>query len=109
VSKETKSPYLPFGAGRHRCIDEKSAYLNFAVIVATLVREFLFYNPEDRVGVPETDYSVCFFPISSHPVCICRTNLLCSLFFLDQCSLQQFGGSVGAEVLRGDGLQVPIL
>lgn len=59
TSKGTKSPYLPFGAGRHRCIGEKFAYLNLEVIVATLVREFRFYNPEDRKGVPETDYSVC--------------------------------------------------
>ncbi|KAJ5595187.1 uncharacterized protein N7459_001395 [Penicillium hispanicum] len=60
VSKGTKSPYLPFGAGRHRCIGEKFAYLNLAVIVATLVRNFRFYNPEDRLGVPETDYSSLF-------------------------------------------------
>lgn len=60
VSKGTKSPYLPFGAGRHRCIGEKFAYLNLAVIVATLVREFRFMNPEDRVGVPDTDYSSLF-------------------------------------------------
>jgi sterol 14-demethylase len=58
VSKGTRSPYLPFGAGRHRCIGEKFAYLNLTVIVATLVREFRFFNPEGRVGVPETDYSV---------------------------------------------------
>ncbi|KAJ5646660.1 hypothetical protein N7490_003032 [Penicillium lividum] len=60
VSKGTRSPYLPFGAGRHRCIGEKFAYMNLAVIVATLVREFRFYNPENRVGVPETDYSSLF-------------------------------------------------
>ncbi|CEO60839.1 Putative Cytochrome P450 [Penicillium brasilianum] len=60
VSKGTKSPYLPFGAGRHRCIGEKFAYLNLDVIVATLVREFRFFNPEDREGVPETDYSSLF-------------------------------------------------
>ncbi|KAJ5984102.1 hypothetical protein N7481_006201 [Penicillium waksmanii] len=60
VSKGTKSPYLPFGAGRHRCIGEKFAYLNLTVIVATMVRNFRFYNPEDREGVPETDYSSLF-------------------------------------------------
>ncbi|KAJ5089861.1 hypothetical protein N7532_008545 [Penicillium argentinense] len=60
VSKGTKSPYLPFGAGRHRCIGEKFAYLNLTVIVATLVRNFRFFNPEDREGVPETDYSSLF-------------------------------------------------
>ncbi|KAJ5168802.1 uncharacterized protein N7482_004396 [Penicillium canariense] len=60
VSKGTRSPYLPFGAGRHRCIGEKFAYLNLDIIVATLVRNFRFYNPEDREGVPETDYSSLF-------------------------------------------------
>ncbi|KAJ5221143.1 uncharacterized protein N7469_010030 [Penicillium citrinum] len=60
VSKGTKSPYLPFGAGRHRCIGEKFAYLNLTVIVATLVRNFRFYEPGDREGVPETDYSSLF-------------------------------------------------
>ncbi|KAJ5619874.1 hypothetical protein N7510_003858 [Penicillium lagena] len=60
VSKGTRSPYLPFGAGRHRCIGEKFAYLNLEVIVATLVRHFRFYNVDGRVGVPETDYSSLF-------------------------------------------------
>jgi sterol 14-demethylase len=65
VSKGTKSPYLPFGAGRHRCIGEKFAYLNLTVIVATMVRNFRFYNPNDRDGVPETDYSVCLLFLTS--------------------------------------------
>ncbi|KAJ5583240.1 hypothetical protein N7535_001860 [Penicillium sp. DV-2018c] len=60
VSKGTRSPYLPFGAGRHRCIGEKFAYLNLEVIVATLVRQFRFYNLEGREGVPDTDYSSLF-------------------------------------------------
>ncbi|CDM34582.1 hypothetical protein DTO013E5_5072 [Penicillium roqueforti] len=60
VSKGTRSPYLPFGAGRHRCIGEKFAYLNLEVIVATLVREFKFFNPEGMEGVPDTDYSSLF-------------------------------------------------
>lgn len=60
VSKGTRSPYLPFGAGRHRCIGEKFAYLNLEVIVATLVREFRFFNLEGVEGVPDTDYSVSF-------------------------------------------------
>ncbi|KAK1146305.1 Lanosterol 14-alpha-demethylase [Aspergillus melleus] len=60
VSKGTASPYLPFGAGRHRCIGEKFAYLNLAVIVATLVRNIKFFNVDGRKGVPETDYSSLF-------------------------------------------------
>ena len=65
VSKGTKSPYLPFGAGRHRCIGEKFAYLNLTVILATFVREFRFYNQEGQTGVPETDYSVRILPPAS--------------------------------------------
>ncbi|GME26361.1 cytochrome family 51 (sterol 14-demethylase) [Neofusicoccum parvum] len=70
VSKGTKSPYLPFGAGRHRCIGEKFAYLNLGVIVATLVRNFKFSNPKDREGVPATDYASLFSrPMQPAMVC----------------------------------------
>lgn len=58
VVKGTKSPYLPFGAGRHRCIGEKFAYLNLGVIVATMVREFRFKNLDGQKGVVNTDFSV---------------------------------------------------
>ena len=64
VSKGTKSPYLPFGAGRHRCIGEKFAYVNLCTIVATLVREFRFGRDYKSAGldrlVPETDYTSLF-------------------------------------------------
>ncbi|KKZ61267.1 eburicol 14-alpha-demethylase [[Emmonsia] crescens] len=60
ISKGTSSPYLPFGAGRHRCIGEKFAYLNLAVIMATMVRHVQFSNKEGRTGVPGTDYSSLF-------------------------------------------------
>lgn len=59
VTKGTKGPYLPFGAGRHRCIGEKFAYLNLGVIVAVMVRSFRFRNLDNRAGVPATDYTVC--------------------------------------------------
>jgi len=57
VSKGTGSPYLPFGAGRHRCIGEQFAYLQLGIITATMVREFkLKTGPGFKmVG---TDYSV---------------------------------------------------
>ena len=60
VSKGTKSPYLPFGAGRHRCIGEKFAYVNLGVIVATMVRSFRVYTMDGKKGVPPTDYSSLF-------------------------------------------------
>jgi cytochrome P450 len=56
VSKGGNSPYLPFGAGRHRCIGEQFANLQLATIVATFVREVKWTtNPV----VPKPDYTVC--------------------------------------------------
>ena len=60
ISKGSRSPYLPFGAGRHRCIGEKFAYLNLSVIVATMVREFRFYTLDGKKTVPRTDYTSLF-------------------------------------------------
>lgn len=98
VSKGTKSPYLPFGAGRHRCIGEKFAYLNLGVIVATLVREFKFSNPKDREGVPATDYAVS----DMRHLCAVADMMLIfgrSLCFHARCSRQWSAGR-GAS-LRG--------
>ncbi|KAI5481064.1 cytochrome P450, family 51 (sterol 14-demethylase) [Pseudohyphozyma bogoriensis] len=39
ISKGGKSAYLPFGAGRHRCIGEQFANVQLGTIIATLVRE----------------------------------------------------------------------
>lgn len=60
VSKGTKSPYLPFGAGRHRCIGEKFAYMNLCTIIATLVRNMKFTTVDGRSAVPPTDYTSLF-------------------------------------------------
>ncbi|KAH9945357.1 cytochrome P450 [Epithele typhae] len=38
VSKGTVSPYLPFGAGRHRCIGEQFAYLQISTIIVAMIR-----------------------------------------------------------------------
>lgn len=60
-AKGVRSPYIPFGAGRHRCIGEKFAYLNLGVIVATIVREFKLSTMDGRVGVvPPTDHTSMF-------------------------------------------------
>lgn len=58
VSKGAGSPYLPFGAGRHRCIGEQFAYLQLGAVIATLVREFKFRNVNGKNSVVGTDYSV---------------------------------------------------
>lgn len=60
VSKGTGSPYLPFGAGRHRCIGEAFAYVQLGVITATMVRGFRFRNLQGQSGVVGTDYSSLF-------------------------------------------------
>ncbi|KAI1467548.1 cytochrome P450 51A [Daldinia caldariorum] len=60
ISKGTRSPYLPFGAGRHRCIGEKFAFLNLVTIVSTLVRNFKFTTVDGKSWVPPTDYTSMF-------------------------------------------------
>jgi sterol 14-demethylase len=70
MSRGTKSAYLPFGGGRHRCIGEKFAYLNLEVITAVMVRNFIFRNIEGRKGVPGTDYSTMFSrPLEPAEIC----------------------------------------
>jgi sterol 14-demethylase len=60
VTKGASSPYLPFGAGRHRCIGEQFAYVQLGTILATLIREFKFV-PSEAKAFPATDYSVRIF------------------------------------------------
>ena len=57
VSTGADSTYLPFGAGRHRCIGEQFAYLQLTVVVSLMVRNFKLSNVQ-RKGVVDTDYSV---------------------------------------------------
>ncbi|KAF2876492.1 cytochrome P450 [Massariosphaeria phaeospora] len=60
VSKGTNSPYLPFGAGRHRCIGEQFAYLQLQTILGAFVREFKMRNPGGSKDIVGTDYSSLF-------------------------------------------------
>ena len=53
-----KSHFLPFGAGRHRCLGEEFSYEQLMIILATMIRMFQVRNPLGRKGVPETDYAV---------------------------------------------------
>ena len=70
VSKGASSPYLPFGAGRHRCIGEAFAYVQLGTITATMVRLFRLRNVEGVKGVVGTDYSVWpSFLFSVHDYC----------------------------------------
>lgn len=60
VSKGAASPYLPFGAGRHRCIGEQFAYVQLQAITATVIRDFTWQNADGSKEVVGTDYSSLF-------------------------------------------------
>ncbi|RKP27255.1 lanosterol 14-alpha demethylase [Syncephalis pseudoplumigaleata] len=50
-----RNPYLPFGAGRHRCIGESFAYVQIKTILATMLR--LFDLAPGPKGFPEMDFT----------------------------------------------------
>ncbi|PWN51857.1 cytochrome P450 [Violaceomyces palustris] len=54
VSSGANSPYLPFGAGRHRCIGEQFAYLQLGTIISNFVRRF---DWKLDGSFPEPDYT----------------------------------------------------
>ena len=60
VSKGTSSPYLPFGAGRHRCIGEAFAYVQLGTILVEFVRLFKLRTLDGNGGIVGTDYSSLF-------------------------------------------------
>lgn len=60
VSKGANSPYLPFGAGRHRCIGEQFANVQLQTIVAMVVRQFKLRNVDGSNKVIGTDYASLF-------------------------------------------------
>ena len=53
ATPEGRFSYVPFGAGRHRCIGEPFAYLQLKAVWATLVRDFEF---EADGPVPNADF-----------------------------------------------------
>jgi sterol 14alpha-demethylase len=73
------STYLPFGAGRHRCIGEHFAFLQLTLVIAIMVQEFKFQNLPGQAGVVETDYSVCTFSLSCHEILVTPIHSLCFL------------------------------
>ncbi|KAK9452423.1 cytochrome P450 [Limtongia smithiae] len=56
ISKGARSPYLPFGAGRHRCIGEQFAYVQLGTIMSLFIREFK-WTIYGGAKVPTPDYS----------------------------------------------------
>ncbi|KAI1735965.1 cytochrome P450 51 [Xylaria scruposa] len=60
VSKGANSPYLPFGAGRHRCIGEQFANVQLQTITAMVIRQFKLRNVDGSDKVIGTDYASLF-------------------------------------------------
>ncbi|KAI0013411.1 cytochrome P450 [Xylariaceae sp. FL0662B] len=60
VSKGANSPYLPFGAGRHRCIGEQFANVQLQTILAMIVRTFKLRNVDGSNNVIGTNYASLF-------------------------------------------------
>lgn len=60
VSKGAASPYLPFGAGRHRCIGEQFAYVQLGTVLATMTRLIRINTVDNTRAVVSTDYSSLF-------------------------------------------------
>ena len=61
ISKGAMSPYLPFGAGRHRCIGEQFAYVQLGVVVAMMVKLVKLNSLEGKKGeLVKTDFSSLF-------------------------------------------------
>lgn len=70
VSTGADSTYLPFGAGRHRCIGEQFANVQITVVVSMIVRHFKLSNVEGRNDVVATDYSVSTSAIAQCSCCL---------------------------------------
>lgn len=58
VSTGADSTYLPFGAGRHRCIGEQFANIQLTIVLIVMVRTFKLSTVDGKRGVVATDYSV---------------------------------------------------
>lgn len=54
ISSGTNSPFLPFGAGRHRCVGEQFAYLQLATVVTTILRRC---DLQLNGAFPQPDYT----------------------------------------------------
>ncbi|RMZ91597.1 hypothetical protein DV736_g1159, partial [Chaetothyriales sp. CBS 134916] len=75
VSKGASSPYLPFGAGRHRCIGEQFAYVQLGTVIAMLVRLLKVEGLPNKPLVG-TDYSSLFSrPLAPAEVMFKKRNL----------------------------------
>ena len=56
AQKSARSHFLPFGAGRHRCIGEAFAYIQIKSIISYFIREFEF-DLRKGAAFPKLDYT----------------------------------------------------
>ncbi|KAJ3016662.1 UNVERIFIED_CONTAM: Lanosterol 14-alpha-demethylase [Siphonaria sp. JEL0065] len=60
AQKSARSLFLPFGAGRHRCIGEQFAFIQNKTIVSLIIREYGHRLAKEKNGkewFPEPDYT----------------------------------------------------
>lgn len=55
VGISSRNPFLPFGAGRHRCIGEKFGYMQLKLIIGTFIKRFDIEGLTNQV--PKPDYT----------------------------------------------------
>ncbi|KAA1081585.1 Lanosterol 14-alpha-demethylase [Puccinia graminis f. sp. tritici] len=73
ISSGANSPFLPFGAGRHRCIGEQFAYLQLSTLGATVIRNCELELVSNQFPKPDyTTMLVC--PIKPRDVKFTRRN-----------------------------------
>ncbi|KAK7499446.1 hypothetical protein BaRGS_00009421 [Batillaria attramentaria] len=65
VANSEKFAYIPFGAGRHRCIGESFAYVQIKTLVATMLRTYEFHLVDGYF--PEVDFTTMIHT-PKHPV-----------------------------------------
>ncbi|KAI8988310.1 cytochrome P450 [Mycotypha africana] len=73
VGISSRSPFLPFGAGRHRCIGEKFGYLQLKAIIGTFVKKFDFETVSE--AAPKPDYTSMVVVPSDSRVILTRRDL----------------------------------
>ena len=99
VATGADSHFLPFGAGRHRCIGEQFALVQLTVVVSVLVRNLRFRNPEGQSGVVESDYAVSLLLYYHHAQQgHVRADLLWSDCFRRQRDPQPYSGSGARQI-----------
>lgn len=93
ISSGTNSPFLPFGAGRHRCIGEQFAYLQLAAVVTTVLRHCDLKLASSEFPAP--DYTV-----SGGDVGFCFTGFAVQELIFDLIWFWYLMGCFGGLVCR---------